>query len=635
MFRRALESYYSTGILNDSEYTYELETVVCDEYLDFFDAREYAEGADVLIAIGTGVVKLRKVCDLPVVQVPMSSEAFNKNIERCIEMYRPKKVAIIGHNYHEKLKRSQLAENVEVVVVNWPQDKLGSSEELRRFMKTSIDDAHAEGCEVIIAGREGCEYARSRGYNAVINDICFQDAYNAVENAIHIGYIYHKQRVMTEQYKNILDYSFDGVLSFDRDLALNVYNHSAAHMLLDSVPESDRTAKALLEQKLERMGVMSLVRNKSVYTDHFIVGKDRSFVANIIPVVSTGVFNGSVIMLQDAQRLKTIENRSHSKFYARGLTAKYRFGDITGESEAIIRAKERAAEYARSNFNILIVGETGTGKEMFAQSIHNASPRKSGPFVAINCAALSESLLESELFGYVSGAFTGAVRGGRAGYFEMADGGTIFLDEIGEISPRVQSKLLRAIQEGEIVRLGDDKITNVDVRVICATNKNLYTLAREGKFREDLYYRLDVLRIDLPPLSERTEDIPLLAKAFFESFSRENGLHVTISDEACRRLAGVPLDGNIRQLQNICMRAAIMARDGVVTVYDINQTLPRSVELGVSGKNSGPDLDAVEKAERRMLEDVLISVGGNRSEAARKLGMSRSALYRRLRQYGL
>lgn len=257
---------------------------------------------------------------------------------------------------------------------------------------------------------------------------------------------------------------------------------------------------------------------------------------------------GFLVMLQYFKEEEEKQHRIRTQLLNRGHTAKYTFDDILGTSDAIEKIKKIAEKMAKTKASILITGESGTGKELFAQAIHNASDRKNKPFIALNCAALPESLLESELFGYVDGAFTGAKKGGKLGFFEFAHQGTLFLDEVEGMTPMLQVKLLRVIQEQEVMRLGDNRLISIDVRIIAATNRNLEELMTKGEFREDLYYRLSTLPIELPPLRERTEDIfPLIDK-----FSKENGASFILSDEVKKIFENHYWHGNIRELKN-CM----------------------------------------------------------------------------------
>ena len=283
------------------------------------------------------------------------------------------------------------------------------------------------------------------------------------------------------------------------------------------------------------------------------------------------------------------------------------------------------------------MGETGTGKELFAQSIHNSSQRKNGPFVAINCAALPENLLESELFGYVEGAFTGTSKGGKIGLFELAHGGTLFLDEIGEISLSIQSKLLRVLQERQVRRIGDNKVIDVNVRIISATNKSIGKLSEQGLFRRDLMYRLDVLRLFLPPLRMRENDVELLFLHLLNVHSRENRLPVPrLETGALATLHNYPFIGNIRELKNIVERTCVFKTGDCITKQNLQDALyPPDLDGGPlpAPAHSLPDSLSLDEPER--LRTALKQSGGSRTQAARILGMDRSTLWRKMKKYGL
>jgi len=269
----------------------------------------------------------------------------------------------------------------------------------------------------------------------------------------------------------------------------------------------------------------------------------------MMPIIEDNANNGIIITFKDLSEIMEMENIVRVNLFKKGHTAKYRFSDIVGKSKNMSETIEIAKKLSRSNSTLLLTGESGTGKELFAHSIHNASKQQYGPFVAANFAALTESLLESELFGYEEGAFTGARKGGHAGLFEQAHKGTIFLDEIGDASPRIQARLLRVLQEKEVLRVGGTKIIPIDVRVIASTNKDLHKLVQKGDFREDLYYRLNVLPINIPPLRERKSDIPLLIKMFLKKFP--NGSEMVISNEVMAKFLEYDWPGNVRELENV------------------------------------------------------------------------------------
>ena len=334
--------------------------------------------------------------------------------------------------------------------------------------------------------------------------------------------------------------------------------------------------------------------------------------------------------------------------------ARHHFGDIIGRSDRIRETIQVARKFSEVDSNALIVGKSGTGKEIFAQSIHNASKRKHEPFVAINCAAIPENLLESELFGYVEGAFTGAVKKGKTGLIELAHRGTLFLDEIGELPLSLQGRLLRVLQEKELMRLGHDRIISVDVRIISATNKDLSDLVEKGKFREDLYYRLDVLKIQLPTLDERKEDIPLLAQSFIDEYVRNavDGQKCAITDEAKKRLMELTWKGNIRELKNACERLAVLCESCVIDRVDVDRVLDYktlSAPVGRSEQSAGgptgeetgrhqnagtlqPELPGKADLTPEAISDFL-KQGHKKAAIARMFGIDRTTLWRHMKRH--
>ena len=302
---------------------------------------------------------------------------------------------------------------------------------------------------------------------------------------------------------------------------------------------------------------------------------------------------------------------------------------------------ERTHLAANSHTTVLILGETGTGKELVAEAIHFASTRKQGPLVKVNCSALSENLLESELFGHVKGAFTGAIKD-KVGRFEAAHGGTIFLDEIGDISPLIQLKLLRVLQEKEIEPVGSSQTQKVDVRVLAATNKDLRGLVREGQFRQDLYYRLRVFQIDLPALREHKEDIPLLVENFMERFNRQTGKSIrSISDEVKQCFMDYCWPGNVRELENTIEHAYVTCQGSEIGLFDLPPELRmtefRAAECRGRTKadSQGKPAAAPGAITREQLVKMLESCGWSKAEAARRLGLNRATVWRKMKQWGI
>jgi len=309
--------------------------------------------------------------------------------------------------------------------------------------------------------------------------------------------------------------------------------------------------------------------------------------------------------------------------------------NLIGRSRAMVSLLETVAQVAPSEATVLITGESGTGKEMIAGAIHFNSPRKEGPFVKINCAAITETLLESELFGHEKGAFTGADRR-KEGKFRQADGGSLFLDEVSEMSLAMQVKLLRVLQEREVTRVGGSDVIKVDVRVLAATNRDLIAEIRSGRFREDLYYRLNVVTLHVPPLRERREDIPLLAQHFLEVFSAKNRKAIKgFTPQAMDRLLRHDWPGNIRELMNTIERAIVLARSDYL---DETLIAPTSREPGGDHGSKGDVVQeegSLEEVEKATILRTLEQAGGNKSEAARRLRITRRTLHQKLKKYGM
>ncbi|HKC86724.1 MAG TPA: sigma-54 dependent transcriptional regulator [Blastocatellia bacterium] len=317
------------------------------------------------------------------------------------------------------------------------------------------------------------------------------------------------------------------------------------------------------------------------------------------------------------------------------LHSRYASSGLVGHSRQMIELYKEVARVAAYRSTVLIIGESGTGKELVARAIHSNSPRAAQPFVAVNCGALAETLLEAELFGHTRGSFTGAIAD-KKGLFEEAEGGTIFLDEIGETSAALQVKLLRALQEGEIRRVGATKSVKVDARVIAATNRNLEDEVKAGRFREDLYYRLSVITLRVPPLRERREDIPLLAHHFLRRTLEETGKRVTLSEKALEALKNHDWSGNVRELENSIEHAVLHSRGQNITEDDLPARLkaPRESPLTLEEKLF-TGLPTLEEVERRYLIHVLEAVNGNRTRAAEVLEIDRRTLYRMAERFGI
>ncbi|MFP3040229.1 sigma 54-interacting transcriptional regulator [Treponema primitia] len=457
---------------------------------------------------------------------------------------------------------------------------------------------------------------------------------NAFRVAKLVAAAIESERQRSRDLMSIIHNSFNAVVHIDhegRTLILNKVTESDFNLvpgtydgkfIWDMIPQLDpELTKSVLRGGPDVFGKI-LEINQSIY------------IVNITAVHNEGGFRGAVIHFNELERIQRMEAQAKSELHQKGHTAPYHFSDIIGRSEKILDAKYIANEFSKYDATTLILGESGTGKELFAQGIHNNGVRKDKPFVAVNCAALPLTLLESELFGYAEGAFTGAIRRGKKGLFEIAEGGTIFLDEISELDLSGQVRLLRTLAEKCIRRVGDDCIIPINVRVITATNKQLSKLVQEGQFREDLYYRLNVLTVDLPPLRERTGDIQFLTDHFLSNYGKKFGKYFALSEDAYEVMEQYPWQGNIRQLRNFCERLVIITRTNEINGAFITQQL-----LSAYGDYEPPQIhdfkDSADQFEKQYIQDLLKKHRGSRIKIARELGISKSTLWRKMKHFGI
>lgn len=408
--------------------------------------------------------------------------------------------------------------------------------------------------------------------------------------------------------------------------------------------EFDVIITDLVMNEIDGLEILRLAKQEQPETEVILV-TGHGTIQSAVTAMREGAFNYLLKPLDLAQlravTQKAAENvrlrRANLELHRR-LDEKFGFEGIIGDSPQMLAVLEKVRRIAPTNATVLILGETGTGKELIAQAIHQNSPRKNKPFVALNCAALSENILESELFGHVKGAFTDACSD-RVGKFEYAHGGTMFLDEVGDMPMATQIKLLRVLENGEITRVGSNDPIKVNVRVLSATNQNLEALVEEGRFRRDLYHRLNVVSIRLPRLAERPEDIPLLIDYFVKMFAKKHNKHVKgITPAARRRLQTYSWPGNIRQLRNVIESMVVVDYDGVLDVDDLPEELAEAQPQRVDSNHVslaalvGKPLEEIEKM---FIAETLRDTGGNREEAARMLGIGERTLYRKIKEYGL
>lgn len=494
-----------------------------------------------------------------------------------------------------------------------------------------IQNAKNQGIEVILGGQNEIQCATSYGLIGILLYTNKSTIAAAMKKAVELYHLQYSEKLRSEQIRTVLDNSYEGIIATNAAGNVILMNLTARTML--------NTGKNTLGMPL-REAVPFLPENLM----HPAQGGHSADIVNVhndrIMLHSRGVMvdgkaGGIVLTLQYVKDIVDMESKLRKEIVMKGHVATVTFDQITTCSDTMYRIIEQAKRYALTDSTILITGETGTGKEMFAQSIHNASRRNSGPFVAINCASIPENLLESELFGYDEGSFTGARRNGKKGYFELANNGTLFLDEIGEIPLKLQANLLRVLQEKQIMRVGGDRVIPINVRIIAATHRNLQEAVAEEKFRLDLFYRLNVLRLVIPPLRKRPADIPLLVASLIRRKSKELDLApVEIAPEVMDFFQQDPWYGNVRELENAIERLCIVCNGGRVTLQQMWEVL---VEFNFSGQLEQKSItgESLREREKKQILEALQTSHWKRGEAAKALGISTTTLWRKVKAYGI
>ncbi|MTI86281.1 MAG: PAS domain-containing protein [Firmicutes bacterium] len=540
----------------------------------------------------------------------------NRQVENFLEMPADQ---VLGHHVKEFFPTTGL---LEVVVDGKPQ--LGRRLSLKNGTYLTNRTPIYSGDEII-------------GAVAVFQDIT--ELQNIIDELSDDN---ERIRELKNLLETILDLSSDGIIAVDRDYKITMCNKSFASFL-NRTPE-DIIGKNVKEVYGNPIFPQAMETGEPEY-GYLTTLNGKEIIANRVPIVKEGQIVGalgSIVFgnIDDFFALtKKIRNlKSQLDYYKDELErvhrTKHSFDHIVGSSKEITFVKDTARRVAHSTSTVLIIGESGTGKELFAHALHTESMRRKGPFVKVNCAAVPENLLESELFGYQEGAFTGARKGGQVGKFELANGGTIFLDEIGDMSFHMQAKLLRVLQEKEIERLGDNRPRRVDVRVVTATNRNLEELITEGNFREDLYYRINVVSLSIPPLRERLDDLDSLVDYFIKKFNKQFGQTVEgVAPDVATIFNNHDWPGNIRELENVVERAFNVI-DGAII---LRSHLPMYLQKISLNKNqrvtSGGLPELVEEAEKEAILEALSAANGNKMRAAKLLGISRAGLYKKLKRY--
>lgn len=580
-----------------------------------------AGGAEAIISRGGVATVLQQNVKIPVINVKYSFSDFALSIEKARKLSN--RIAIVsygtGISYAQRILPFFDSE-ITMAQVN----EAGNVEKTLRELQK-------EGIEVIIGGHSSTMAAQNLGMQTVYMSANRYDFIEAVENAQKNLAMYYEQKSKLQTITAVMNSELSAMLVVGKNGTISNMNDTAQEVL--GMTEAEAIGHSYRSIFPDGQFIEDTLSGKTI-REKIIQRNMNYLVVSGNPILLGSDIIGAVLNIQAGKDIQAMENKLRVKAAKTGHIARSEFSDILGTSAKLCAAKARAHVYAQVDSTIMLYGESGTGKELFAQSIHNDSHRRNYPFVAVNCAALPESLLESELFGYEKGAFTGARAEGKAGIFEMAHRGTIFLDEIGEMPMSLQSRLLRVLQEKEVTRIGGSRVLPIDVRVLAATNKDLREEVKKGNFRNDLYYRLCVLVLALPPLRERKEDIPVLAVSFAERFAHKYdrsfcGFH----RDSLYGLCQLEYPGNVRELSNLVERMVILGNDSELGYSVLEEALseefPHIASVDFSPK------PAAESPERERIQRILEECGGRKEDAARLLGISRTTLWRKIKQFSL
>lgn len=585
------------------------------------DAYEHEWPCDVLIARGyTADVLAARNYPFPVLKIVFNSVDVINAVKVCRERFNSRRIAVIGHP-----SLSLAAETINQI--SDIPIRIYTQEGPQADIPNIVDCALKDGNDTVIGGGVACLYADQihvNNYMALSNR---ETLYQVISEAINTVSFQRQKQAEAKILRTVTDNSSNGCLIVGLSGKVTVCSRIAEMLLGIRASDVKGVHFSAFLPELEE-SFKKVMGTKESSENEMLARNGQILAVCLKPIIVDGMVSNVIVECRDINKIQEQEGQIRKKLFAKGMVARYQFTDIIHVTEHVDSVIKMAQKFARADSNVLIVGETGTGKELFAQSMHAASSRKNCPFVAVNCAAIPEQLLESELFGYSAGAFTGALKEGKRGLFELAHAGTIFLDEISELPYSFQGKLLRVLQEREIRRIGDERVIPVDVRVIAATNRSLEGLIDQNLFRNDLYFRLNVLVLQVPALRERPEDVFPIFCSFLQTYSQKFQKSIPEFSISSQKLLRTHVwKGNIRELKNIAERFMVLYEGGD-NPDEILLSCFSAIERSAKAQQEGSP------QERERIARAL-KTAACRDEAAGMLGISRSTLWRKMKQYHL
>lgn len=589
------------------------------------------QGLECIISRGPTGIVLRNNLSIPVLLVRIGAFDIFRAVFKASKISN--KIAYFDHvhrmNIYDFQAMEEMLPNAELNYFFFCDIKMLAEE---------LEIARREGIELVVAPDiKVTEMAKQKGLQSIIVESDYESVADAITRAKELIYLREKAQETSLFMKTIIDKFDEAILVLDGNYRIKHLNRETERMF--GISYQQYLGKRFTHlPNIDRQLYQSLQDNYSLSNRIFPL-RQKKVLVNTIPLSLNDSFKGQIIIIDWVKRIQQMEAKIRKELHAKGLVARYSFEDLIGKAPCFKKVIRLASHYARNDATVLITGESGTGKELFAHSIHQESIRKNGPFVSVNCSAIPENLLESELFGYNEGAFTGARKGGKPGIFELAHKGTLLLDEVSEIPLHLQARLLRVLQEKEVRRIGGEELVAVDCRIIASSNQLLYKMVQEGKFREDLFYRLNVLNLTIPPLRERVDDIRVLIKHFYDTLSGGRKLP-QISSAAMNKLKAFGWPGNVRELENFVERLVVLTAEGISSdfVFILDNLIQELyVTNGEYLNRTDSDhllirIGTMQDMEQQIITKLYRFNHQNREELAKNLNISRTTLWKKLKE---
>jgi PAS domain S-box-containing protein len=584
-------------------------------------------GVEVVVSRHGTARELQQNISIPVLSVPLTSFQLFQYIQRASQMGR-RILVLAYHDHFDGIEQLEQTFNVKITYIN--RNKKGF-EDIENCILYGIN----QGCQVVMGGKITAITAQKHNLKSLEIPVNPTALAQTLQDACSVAKSRRKEVELNQRYRTVIDTIAEGIIALNRQGNITTLNRVAKSIL---GLNEDVAGEMHISRFFKNPAILKVMQSGNSMRHQIENIGDEQYLVDHVPVMKGKRVLGGVTTIQKVSSIQVAENEFRRSL-TRRLVTKYNIDDFVGQTSVSMQLKNKVKKFALHDTTVLITGDTGTGKEIIAQSIHNLSRRRGGPFVSINCGAIPETLLESELFGYEGGAFTGSLRSGKAGLFELAHHGTIFLDEVGDAPQSVQSRLLRVLQEREVMRIGGNRLIPVDVRVVSATNKNLAQQVAQGAFREDLFYRLNILNLQVPTLLDRIDDLPLLTVKIINRKVRQEWLSPVKLPKACLdQLSSLKWPGNVRQLVNFIDRLLILCEGKFSQeIFDellseMIQSSPAEAKQKAEASRQISSLkDKALDSEAGLILAILKEEDFNKKRTAQRLGISRTTLWRKLK----